>query len=113
MPEQPTLQHLVLVEEVNTEKNVKECYEILEDSNHKSMDGHRVQSMFKQGMWFAFVCFEVMLPSCLIFTMVTGIFHTFMDSLLVSLKISWLGCLMFTMVTRICHTFVNRSLMSL
>ena len=43
---------------------------------------------------------ELCLISCLKFTLVTGIFDTFVFSLLVSLKIRLCCCLIFTFVTR-------------
>ena len=42
-------------------------------------------SVVKQGVLSAFVYFEVSLLSCLIFTLVTGIFYTVVDKFLVSL----------------------------
>ena len=48
-----------------------------------------LKSVFKQGVLSAFVSFEVSLLSCLIFTLVTEIFQTYVDGLLVLLKTNW------------------------
>ena len=50
---------------------------------------------------------------CIIFTLVTGIYDTFMICLLMSLKINLLCCLLLTLVTGIYDTFVFRLLVNL
>ena len=61
-------------------------------------------SVFKQGVLSAFMSFEVSLLSCLIFTLVTRIFYTFVHRLLVNLKTALCCCLVFTLVARIFYT---------
>ena len=59
-------------------------------------------------MLFVFMTFEVKLPSCLIFTLVTRIFYTFMDRFFMSPKSALLCELLVTPVTGILNTFMDR-----
>ena len=52
-------------------------------------------------MFSRFVLVEFLLPSCLIVTLVTEIFFTFMNRFLVYLKMALLCSLVLTLVTRI------------
>ena len=63
--------------------------------------------LFQCGMFCFLVFVESIFPSCLIITLVTGIYFTFMFRLLVPLKNILLCCLIFTLVTAISYTRVS------
>ena len=57
--------------------------------------------IFDTFMFILFVCLKLVLSCCLIFTLLNGIFNTFMFGLFVKFKITLLCFLLSTLVTRI------------